>query len=93
MSYCTRQMQGLNEVFSCLQVTSDCVNCIMAASRVDSSLRQRGQVINIPKLSMSIVTMEGEIVDVNVRLIKACCQTAIFQNIVKHSLKNFQRPG
>ena len=84
MSYCTRQLQGLNEVFSCLQVTSDRVNYIMAASWVDSFLRQRGQVINIPKLSMSIVTMEGEIVDVNVRLKQVVRQqfSRILSNIV-----------
>ena len=87
MSYRTRQLQGLNEVFSCLQVTSDCVNCIMAASWVDSFLRQRGQVIDIPKLSMSIhsiVTMEGEIVDVNVRLKQVVRQqfSRILSNIV-----------
>ena len=37
---------------------------------------------------MSIVTMEGEIVDINVRL-KASHETAIFQSIIRH---NFEFP-
>ena len=31
LSYNTRQLQSLNEAFSCLQATSDCVNCVTAA--------------------------------------------------------------
>ena len=41
LSYNTRQLQSLNEAFSCLQATFDCVNCVMAW--VDGSLRQCGQ--------------------------------------------------
>ena len=45
-------------------------------------------MVNTPQLSMYIATMEGEIVDVNVRL-KPGHETAIFQNIVRH---NFEFP-
>ena len=31
LSYNTRQLQSLNEDFSCLQAISNCVNCVMAA--------------------------------------------------------------
>ena len=31
VSYNTRQLRSLNEAFSCLQATFDCVNCVMAA--------------------------------------------------------------
>ena len=31
LSYNTRQLQSVNEGFFCLQATSDCVNCVMAA--------------------------------------------------------------
>ena len=62
-------------------------------SRVDGSLRQRGQeneVINTSQLSMFIV-MEGEIVDVNVRL-----KQVVRQRLSRTSLGialNLQRPG
>ena len=36
---------------------------------------------------MSIVTVEGEIVHVNVRLNKAGHEAAIFQNIIRHSFE------
>ena len=56
--------------FFCIQATSDCVNCVMAAGLTVPKATCSGelQVINIPQLSISIVTMEGEIVDVNVWL-------------------------
>ena len=62
-------------------------------SWVDGSLRQCGQeneVINTPQLSMFIV-MEGEIVDVNVRL-----KQVMRQRLSRTSsgiASDFQRPG
>ena len=32
MSYNIRQSQSLNEAFSCVQATSDRINCVMAAA-------------------------------------------------------------
>ena len=58
-------------------------------SWVHGSLRQHGQgnqMVNTPQLSMSITTMEGEIVDANVRLNQLWLKHwAIFQNIVRHN--------
>ena len=43
-------------------------------------------MINTPQLSVSIATMDREIVFVNVRL-KLGHETVIFQNIIRHSFK------
>ena len=48
-------------------------------------------MINTPELSMSIVTMEGEIVDVNVRLKQVVRQQ--FSITSSDIVSNFQRPG
>ena len=44
-------------------------------------------MINTPQLSMPIATMDGEIVDVNVRLNQAIYETVIFQNVVIHTFE------
>ena len=48
-------------------------------------------MINTPQLSMSIVTMEGEIVDVNMRLKQVMREQ--FSRISSGIASNFQRPG
>ena len=63
-------------------------------SWVDRSLRQRGQeneVINTPQLYMPIV-MEGEIVDVNMRL-KQVVRQWLSRTSSGWIASNFQRPG
>ena len=48
-------------------------------------------MVNTPQLSMSIATMEGEIVDVNVRLNQDVRQQ--FSRTSSGITSNFQRPG
>ena len=43
LSYNTKQLQSLNKAFSCLQATSDCVNCVMVAALTGHS----GKVVRI----------------------------------------------
>ena len=63
-------------------------------SVVHGSLRQHGkgnQMVNTPQLSMFIVTIEGEIVDVNVSLNQVVRQQ--FSRTSSGITLNFQRPG
>ena len=75
MSYNTRWLKSCNEaVFFLFQATLLCINASWVRAR---SLRQHGQenkVIVTLQLSMSIATMEEEIVGVSVRLNQAMRQ-------------------
>ena len=52
-------------------------------------------MVNIPQLSMSIATMEGEIIDINVRINQVMKQqySRTSSGIALNFLRNFQMPG
>ena len=92
------RLQSLNKaLLSCLMATS-IVSVVWWYSWVHESLRQHGQgkhMVNILRLSMSITTMEGEIVDINVRLNQVVRQqfSRTSSGIALNFLRNFQMPG
>ena len=72
--------------FSCLHATSDCISCVMAAG-LTAQHGPAGELIDKYTAAFYVYCNNGRRNCRRYRETKICYETAIFQNIVTHSLK------